>query len=51
MFLTRTLFESIMPAICGLFVGSWSDQYGRKPLMIVSLVGEFLTKCVRLVLQ
>ncbi|KMZ06969.1 proton-coupled folate transporter [Drosophila simulans] len=39
MFLTRTLFESIMPAICGLFVGSWSDQYGRKPLLIVSLIG------------
>ncbi|XP_017065648.1 proton-coupled folate transporter [Drosophila eugracilis] len=39
MFLTRTLFESIVPAICGLFVGSWSDHYGRKPLLIVSMVG------------
>ncbi|XP_017039327.1 proton-coupled folate transporter [Drosophila ficusphila] len=39
MFLTRTLFESIVPAICGLFIGSWSDHYGRKPLLIVSMVG------------
>ncbi|XP_039491721.1 uncharacterized protein LOC120451819 isoform X1 [Drosophila santomea] len=39
MFLTRTLFESIVPGICGLFVGSWSDHYGRKPLAIVSMVG------------
>ncbi|XP_043654393.1 proton-coupled folate transporter isoform X1 [Drosophila teissieri] len=39
MFLTRTLFQSIVPAICGLFVGSWSDHYGRKPLLIVSMVG------------
>lgn len=41
MFLTRTLFESIVPAICGLFIGSWSDHYGRKPLLIVSMVGRF----------
>ncbi|EDV43283.2 uncharacterized protein Dana_GF16600 [Drosophila ananassae] len=39
MFLTRTLFESIVPAICGLFIGSWSDHYGRKPLLVVSMVG------------
>ncbi|KAH8397735.1 hypothetical protein KR009_006562 [Drosophila setifemur] len=39
MFLTRTLIESIVPAICGLFIGSWSDHYGRKPLLIVSMVG------------
>ncbi|EDW39197.1 GL13958 [Drosophila persimilis] len=39
MFLIRTLFESIVPAICGLFIGSWSDHYGRKPLLIVSMIG------------
>ncbi|KAH8407252.1 hypothetical protein KR222_011322 [Zaprionus bogoriensis] len=39
MFLTRTLMESIVPAICGLFTGSWSDHYGRKPLLIVSMIG------------
>ncbi|XP_068156144.1 probable peptidoglycan muropeptide transporter SLC46 [Drosophila tropicalis] len=39
MFLVRTLFESIVPAICGLFIGSWSDHYGRKPLLIVSMIG------------
>ncbi|KAM8706069.1 hypothetical protein ACLKA7_010369 [Drosophila subpalustris] len=39
MFLSRTLMESIVPAICGLFSGSWSDHYGRKPLLIVSMIG------------
>ncbi|XP_034660602.1 proton-coupled folate transporter [Drosophila subobscura] len=39
MFLIRTLFESIVPAICGLFIGSWSDRYGRKPLLVVSMIG------------
>ncbi|KAH8278618.1 hypothetical protein KR018_006146 [Drosophila ironensis] len=39
MFLTRTLFESIVPTICGLFIGSWSDHYGRKPLLVVSMIG------------
>lgn len=31
--------ESIVPAICGLFTGSWSDHYGRKPLLIASMIG------------
>ncbi|KAH8373070.1 hypothetical protein KR009_011227 [Drosophila setifemur] len=39
LFLTRTLLESIVPAFCGLFIGSWSDHYGRKPLLIVSMIG------------
>jgi len=40
LFLARTLLESIVPAFCGLFIGSWSDHYGRKPLLIVSMIGE-----------
>ncbi|KRF78646.1 probable peptidoglycan muropeptide transporter SLC46 isoform X2 [Drosophila virilis] len=39
MFLIRTLMESIVPAVCGLFIGSWSDHYGRKPLLVVSMIG------------
>ncbi|EDW85958.1 uncharacterized protein Dwil_GK22868 [Drosophila willistoni] len=39
LFLTRTLLESIVPAFCGLFIGSWSDHYGRKPLLVVSMIG------------
>ncbi|XP_068156775.1 probable peptidoglycan muropeptide transporter SLC46 [Drosophila tropicalis] len=50
MFLVRTLFESIVPAIYGLFIGSWSDLYGRKPLLIVSMIGfssySFLTTVI-----
>ncbi|KAM8711278.1 hypothetical protein ACLKA7_000421 [Drosophila subpalustris] len=39
LFLSRTLLESIVPAFCGLFIGSWSDHYGRKPLLVVSMIG------------
>ncbi|XP_017835806.1 uncharacterized protein LOC108595152 [Drosophila busckii] len=39
LFLSRTLLESIVPAFCGLFIGSWSDHYGRKPLLTVSMIG------------
>lgn len=38
----RTLLESIVPAICGVFVGSWSDHYGRKPLLLVSMIGKYM---------
>ncbi|XP_065368039.1 probable peptidoglycan muropeptide transporter SLC46 [Calliphora vicina] len=39
LFMIRTLLESIVPAICGVFIGSWSDHYGRKPLLLVSMIG------------
>ncbi|XP_037954827.1 solute carrier family 46 member 3-like isoform X1 [Teleopsis dalmanni] len=39
LFMMRTLLESIVPAICGIFIGSWSDQYGRKPLLIIAMIG------------
>ncbi|KAM7344354.1 putative peptidoglycan muropeptide transporter SLC46 isoform 1-T1 [Cochliomyia hominivorax] len=39
LFTTRTLLESIVPAICGVFIGSWSDHFGRKPLLLVSMIG------------
>ncbi|XP_023174796.1 uncharacterized protein LOC111602094 [Drosophila hydei] len=43
LFLSRTLLESIVPAFFGLFIGSWSDHYGRKPLLIVSMIGFALS--------
>uniref|UniRef100_A0A1A9WMT9 Major facilitator superfamily (MFS) profile domain-containing protein n=1 Tax=Glossina brevipalpis TaxID=37001 RepID=A0A1A9WMT9_9MUSC len=39
----RTLLESIVPLFCGIFVGSWSDHYGRKPLLLVSMIGFSFT--------
>ncbi|XP_037887492.1 proton-coupled folate transporter [Glossina fuscipes] len=39
----RTLLESIVPLFCGVFVGSWSDHYGRKPLLLVSMIGFSFT--------
>ncbi|XP_073847546.1 probable peptidoglycan muropeptide transporter SLC46 [Musca autumnalis] len=39
LFMIRTLLESIVPAFCGVFIGSWSDHYGRKPLLLISMIG------------
>ncbi|GAV04643.1 hypothetical protein RvY_14901 [Ramazzottius varieornatus] len=37
--LYSNLISSLPPIIFSLFVGSWSDAYGRKPPMVLSLVG------------
>ncbi|XP_073847557.1 probable peptidoglycan muropeptide transporter SLC46 [Musca autumnalis] len=41
-FMTNSLIQSIVPALCGTFVGAWSDRFGRKPLLIASFTGYFL---------
>ncbi|XP_005179008.1 multidrug resistance protein 2 [Musca domestica] len=41
-FMTNSLIQSIVPALCGTFVGAWSDRFGRKPLLRASFTGYFL---------
>uniref|UniRef100_A0A1I8Q736 Major facilitator superfamily (MFS) profile domain-containing protein n=1 Tax=Stomoxys calcitrans TaxID=35570 RepID=A0A1I8Q736_STOCA len=41
-FMTNSLVQSIVPALCGTFIGAWSDRFGRKPLLIASFTGYFL---------
>jgi MFS transporter, PCFT/HCP family, solute carrier family 46 (folate transporter), member 1 len=41
--MARTLIESIIPAIASLFIGPWSDKYGRKPIMLATFSGYFFT--------
>ncbi|KAI8126976.1 Solute carrier family 46 member 3 [Lucilia cuprina] len=50
LFMIRTLLESIVPAICGVFIGSWSDHYGRKPLLLVSMIGFSCTYVIAAVI-
>ncbi|KAL3288491.1 hypothetical protein HHI36_002933 [Cryptolaemus montrouzieri] len=33
----------ILCAILALFIGSWSDRYGRKPVMIATIIGQTIS--------
>lgn len=37
--MTKIVCQSVFPAVIGLFVGTWSNKYGRKPLMLTSFIG------------
>ncbi|XP_076252114.1 putative peptidoglycan muropeptide transporter SLC46 isoform X2 [Rhynchophorus ferrugineus] len=40
----KTILQSALPAFLIMFIGSWSDRWGkRKPCMILPIVGELLT--------
>ncbi|XP_036219264.2 probable peptidoglycan muropeptide transporter SLC46 isoform X2 [Bactrocera oleae] len=41
-FMTSSLIESFVPAFCGVFIGAWSDRFGRKPLLITAYSGYAL---------
>lgn len=37
------MLNSFFPPICSLLLGSWSDIYGRKPIMMMSFIGYSMT--------
>ncbi|XP_067013294.2 probable peptidoglycan muropeptide transporter SLC46 isoform X2 [Anabrus simplex] len=40
----KTIVQSAIPSAMMLFLGSWSDRHSkRKPLMLLPIIGEFLT--------
>ncbi|XP_057320085.1 proton-coupled folate transporter-like [Microplitis mediator] len=39
----KSLIEGIFPALLVLFVGPWSDKYGRKPLLVVGYFAPICT--------
>lgn len=41
--MTKSVVEATIPAILSLFIGPWSDKFGRKPMIIASLIGFFFT--------
>uniref|UniRef100_A0A182SNZ1 Major facilitator superfamily (MFS) profile domain-containing protein n=1 Tax=Anopheles maculatus TaxID=74869 RepID=A0A182SNZ1_9DIPT len=41
--MVNTILMSVLPALCALFMGPWSDKFGRKPAMIVPSVGFITT--------
>lgn len=47
-FMARTIVESLLPALASLFIGPWSDKFGRKPVIVSTFVGEYFisfTEC------
>ncbi|XP_053963389.1 proton-coupled folate transporter-like [Anastrepha ludens] len=43
--MARSLLESIIPAFVSLFVGPWSDKFGRRPIIVATYTG-YLTGCI-----
>lgn len=39
----RVMLNSLFPPIISLLLGSWSDVYGRKPIMMMSFIGYTTT--------
>ncbi|XP_012270846.1 proton-coupled folate transporter-like [Orussus abietinus] len=37
--MVKSLIESMLPAFLSLFLGPWSDKYGRKPLLVSGYAG------------
>ncbi|KAH8373068.1 hypothetical protein KR009_011225 [Drosophila setifemur] len=39
--MTTSLLESIIPAFVSLFLGPWSDKFGRRPILLTTFTGYF----------
>ncbi|XP_037954262.1 proton-coupled folate transporter-like [Teleopsis dalmanni] len=39
--MARSLLESIIPAFVSLFIGPWSDKFGRRPIILTTFTGYF----------
>ncbi|KAH8367101.1 hypothetical protein KR084_000689 [Drosophila pseudotakahashii] len=37
--MTTSLLESIIPAFASLFLGPWSDKFGRRPILLTTFTG------------
>ncbi|PSN49175.1 hypothetical protein C0J52_10907 [Blattella germanica] len=49
--MTKRVLESVIPAVIALFLGPWSDKYGRKTPVIWALLGYFLIASVPFILS
>ncbi|XP_022113252.2 proton-coupled folate transporter isoform X1 [Pieris rapae] len=45
----KMVLEAVVPAFISFFLGAWSDTYGRKPLMVWSLLGSAITSMLLVV--
>lgn len=38
--MSKSFIESIFPSFLSLFLGPWSDKYGRKPVILSGYIGN-----------
>jgi PCFT/HCP family folate transporter-like MFS transporter 1/3 len=38
--MSKSFVESIFPSFLSLFLGPWSDKYGRKPVILSGYIGD-----------
>ncbi|XP_053687612.1 proton-coupled folate transporter-like [Sabethes cyaneus] len=41
--MVQSMVNSILPAVLNLFIGPWSDRFGRKPVLLVTFIGCMLS--------
>lgn len=42
--MTIVLLTSVVPALVALFLGPWSDKFGRKPVIVIASLGYMITE-------
>lgn len=40
--MTKSILDAIIGCVACVFVGAWSDKYGRRPVLLCSLAGNFI---------
>ncbi|KAK9506121.1 hypothetical protein O3M35_008113 [Rhynocoris fuscipes] len=41
--MAKTLIDALFPSVISLFIGPWMDIHGRKPFLILPLIGYFIS--------
>lgn len=37
---TRAIMDAVIGCVVCIFLGSWSDKYGRRPILLSSIAGK-----------
>ncbi|XP_055588510.1 proton-coupled folate transporter-like [Uranotaenia lowii] len=48
--MVSSIVNSVVPALVGLFLGPWSDRFGRKPVIVLPCVGYVMTYVLKAVI-
>ncbi|KAH8279396.1 hypothetical protein KR026_008637 [Drosophila bipectinata] len=48
--MATSLLESIIPAFVSLFLGPWSDKFGRRPVLLTTFTGYLTGACILIVI-
>ncbi|KAH8258060.1 hypothetical protein KR038_005242 [Drosophila bunnanda] len=48
--MVSSIIESTMPAIVSLFLGPWSDKFGRRPILLSTMTGYLVSAVILIVL-